>query len=72
LRSAVSRGAERDAIEVRGLTRRSGAPLAVDHASFAVRRGEVFGFIGPNGTGKLGPLSFAALDVLLAARSTGT
>ena len=41
-----------DAIEVRGLTRRYGALLAVDHVSFAVRRGEVFGFLGPNGAGK--------------------
>jgi len=41
-----------DAIEVRGLTRRYGPLLAVDHVSFAVRRGEVFGFLGPNGAGK--------------------
>ena len=41
-----------DSIEVRGLTRHYGALLAVDHVSFAVRRGEVFGFLGPNGAGK--------------------
>jgi ABC-type multidrug transport system ATPase subunit len=41
-----------DAIEVRGLTRRYGQLLAVDHVSFAVRRGEVFGLVGPNGAGK--------------------
>ena len=61
-----------DAIEVRGLTQRYGALLAVDHVSFAVRRGEVFGFLGPNSDGKLGALAFAALGVLLAARSTDT
>ncbi len=40
------------AVEVRGLTRRFGAFVAVDHVSFAVERGEVFGFLGPNGAGK--------------------
>ena len=46
-------------IEARDLTkiyparRRGGEPvLAVDHVSFAVMRGEVFGFLGPNGAGK--------------------
>ena len=41
-----------NAIEVRGLSRRYGTVLAVDHVSFAVRRGEIFGFLGPNGAGK--------------------
>jgi ABC-2 type transport system ATP-binding protein len=44
------------AIEVTGLTKRYGPPdsglLAVDHISFQVRGGEVFGFLGPNGAGK--------------------
>ena len=40
------------AVEVEGLTRRYGAFTAVDAVSFAVRRGEVFGFLGPNGAGK--------------------
>ena len=48
----MGRETQMDAIEVRGLTRRYGALLAVDHVSFAVRRGEVFGFLGPNGAGK--------------------
>jgi len=39
-------------IEVRDLTRRFGAILAVDHVSFSVGRGEVLGFLGPNGAGK--------------------
>jgi len=41
-----------DGIVVRGLTRRFGAFVAVDHISFDVRAGEVFGFLGPNGAGK--------------------
>ena len=41
-----------NAIEVRGLTRRFGAFTAVDHVSFDVRKGEIFGFLGSNGAGK--------------------
>jgi ABC-type multidrug transport system ATPase subunit len=33
------------AIEARGLTRRYGPALAIDHVSFTVRSGEVFGFL---------------------------
>ena len=41
------------AIEVQDLTKRYGdGLLAVDHINFIVRQGEVFGFLGPNGTGK--------------------
>jgi ABC-2 type transport system ATP-binding protein len=40
------------AIEVRGLTRRFGQFVAVDHLSFTVARGEIFGFLGSNGAGK--------------------
>ena len=40
------------AIEVHGLVRRFGAFVAVDHVSFAVQRGEIFGLLGPNGAGK--------------------
>jgi len=40
------------AIEARELTRRFGAFTAVDRISFAVRPGEVFGFLGANGAGK--------------------
>jgi ABC-2 type transport system ATP-binding protein len=34
------------------LTRRFGAFTAVDHVTFQVERGEVFGFLGSNGSGK--------------------
>ncbi len=39
-------------IEVSGLTKRFGELTAVDHVSFEVREGEVFGLLGPNGAGK--------------------
>lgn len=39
-------------IEARGLTRTFGAFTAVDHVDFAIRRGEIFGFLGSNGCGK--------------------
>ena len=39
-------------IEARELTRVFGHFTAVDHVSFAVARGEIFGFLGPNGAGK--------------------
>lgn len=39
-------------IQARGLTKRYGAKIAVDHADFTVRSGRVTGFLGPNGAGK--------------------
>ena len=39
-------------IEAKGLTKRYGRAVAVDHVSFAVGRGEIFGLLGPNGAGK--------------------
>ena len=41
-----------DAIIVKDLTRRFGSFVAVDHVSFTVRTGEIFGFLGSNGAGK--------------------
>jgi ABC-2 type transport system ATP-binding protein len=40
------------AISARDLTKRFGDFTAVDHISFEVARGEVFGFLGANGAGK--------------------
>ena len=43
---------ENKVIEVEGLTKRFGNFTAVDHISFQVHRGEIFGFLGANGAGK--------------------
>jgi ABC-2 type transport system ATP-binding protein len=40
------------AIEAHDLTRRFGDFVAVDHITFDIRAGEVFGFLGANGAGK--------------------
>ncbi len=39
-------------IRTRGLTKRYGDHIAVDHLDLEVHRGEVFGLLGPNGAGK--------------------
>ncbi len=41
-----------DAIRVTDLTKTFSSTVAVDHVSFSVREGEIFGFLGPNGAGK--------------------
>src|SRR6266536_1223448 len=40
------------AIDVRGMTKRFGDRTVVDHIDLEVRRGEICGFLGPNGSGK--------------------
>lgn len=39
-------------IEVENLTKQFGSFIAVDHISFHVQKGEIFGFLGANGAGK--------------------
>ena len=39
-------------VEVNDLVKRYGSHLAVDHLSFTVEPGQVYGFLGPNGAGK--------------------
>jgi len=43
---------EQIAIRSRGLTRRFGDLVAVDHVDLSVPRAQVYGFLGPNGSGK--------------------
>lgn len=55
------------AIEVKELVKNYGSFRAVDHISFTVRTGEIFGLIGPNGAGKTTTLR--ALSTLLKITS---
>ena len=52
VRPRVASSDETPAIEAEGLTRRFGDFVAVDHVSFKIPRGEIFGFLGSNGCGK--------------------
>jgi ribosome-dependent ATPase len=52
VRPRVASPDETPAIEAEGLTRQFGNFVAVDHVSFRIARGEIFGFLGSNGCGK--------------------
>ena len=56
-------------IETRGLTKRFGQQVAVDSLDLAVPSGAVFGFLGPNGSGKTTTIRML---LGLAAASAGT
>ncbi len=45
-------GKTNSAVEAENLTMRFGSFTAVDHISFQVGKGEIFGFLGANGAGK--------------------
>jgi ABC-2 type transport system ATP-binding protein len=59
------------AVEVRGLVRRYGGLTAVDGISFTINKGEIFGLIGPNGSGKTTTLRMVA-TLLLPSSGTVT
>src|SRR4029434_86749 len=40
------------AIDVRGMTKKFGDRTVVNHIDLQVRTGEIFGFLGPNGSGE--------------------
>jgi len=50
--TAVTAAAAAPVIETASLTKRYGSIVAVDQLSLRVPRGGVFGFLGPNGSGK--------------------
>jgi ABC-2 type transport system ATP-binding protein len=63
-RATQAKNGDDVAVEVRDLLRRFGSFTAVDHVSFQVHRGEIFGLLGPNGAGKT--TTFRMLCGLLA------
>jgi ABC-2 type transport system ATP-binding protein len=79
----AARGGSAAAVDARELVRRFGDFTAVDHVSFRVRAGEIYGFLGPNGAGKTttlklltgllrptsGSATVAGLDVARDARA---
>jgi ABC-2 type transport system ATP-binding protein len=67
--SAIDSAPGDSIVEVHDLVRRFGKFVAVDHVSFCVARGEIFGLLGPNGAGKT--TTFRMLCGLLPA-SAGT
>ncbi|MCH8066910.1 MAG: ATP-binding cassette domain-containing protein [Chloroflexi bacterium] len=57
------------ALQVRGLTKTYGDRRVVNDVSFELERGEVFGFLGPNGSGKTTTMRMA-LDLIKADSGT--
>jgi ABC-2 type transport system ATP-binding protein len=57
------------AISVKELTKKYGSFTAVDHISFNVKEGEVFGLLGPNGAGKTTTISILSTIINLSSGS---
>jgi ABC-2 type transport system ATP-binding protein len=53
------------AIETNGLTKQFGDHKAVNAISLAVPSGSVFGFLGPNGSGKTTTIRMLSSEVIL-------
>ncbi|MEW9872090.1 ABC transporter ATP-binding protein [Arthrobacter sp. HS15c] len=68
-KNASGTGATGLTIETQGLTKRFGHQVAVDGVNLAVPHGSVFGFLGPNGSGKTTTIR---MMLGLAAASSGT
>ena len=60
-----------DAIRVVELEKRFGRFVAVDRISFSVKRGEIFGFLGANGSGKSTTIRMLC-GILMPTSGTGT
>ena len=43
---------ENEIIQIENLVKRYGSFVALDHLNLDVREGEIFGLLGPNGSGK--------------------
>jgi pyoluteorin transport system ATP-binding protein len=63
----IANSGDKPVIRVKDLLRKFGSFTAVDHVSFEVRAGEIFGLLGPNGAGKT--TTFRMLCGLLPATS---
>src|SRR4029077_592215 len=50
--SGAEGGPDRQAVRVDSISRKFGSIVALDKVSFAAEKGELFGFIGPDGAGK--------------------
>ena len=61
--------ARESALQVEGLTKTFGRRTAVDDVTFAVSPGEIFGFLGPNGSGKTTTIRMA-LDIIRPDRGS--
>jgi len=62
---------DKPAVEVHDLVKRFGSFTAVDHVSFSVPRGEIFGFLGSNGAGKSTTIRMLC-GLLLPTSGTGS
>ena len=60
-----------DALQVQSLTRRFGRVVAVRELSFGVEQGEIYGLLGPNGSGKTTTLA-CALGLLRPSSGSAT
>jgi len=58
-------------IETRKLTKRFDGLTAVDHVSFNVKRGRIFGLLSPNGAGKITTTRMLATLTRCARNATG-
>ncbi|PKQ16845.1 MAG: export ABC transporter ATP-binding protein [Actinobacteria bacterium HGW-Actinobacteria-7] len=66
-------------VEIRDLVKCFGELTAVDHVTFEIERGEIFGLLGPNGAGKTTTISMISCllapdegDVIVAGHSVRT